>query len=118
MIKTKLTKANKRWLVKNYQKANLLYNCGLSNDEIGLVSRYIGSISNDNRYICPKCGDIYTVKIHKWIKMTGEKVECKYDKEIRERVEETIEDLIYTVEIEEEYDFEKLRISDFDFLDE
>ncbi len=109
----KLTKANKRWLNKNQQKVNLLYDYGLSKDEVKIISRYIGSVSNDNRYVCSKCGDIYSVKVHKIIKMTNKFPECKYDKEIREKVEEVVEDLIITLEIEERCELYKLTGLDF-----
>ena len=58
----KLTKSCKRWMDKNNRKIKILKDEGLNKDVIGIIARYIGSKSNDNRMVCEYCGNIYTVK--------------------------------------------------------
>ena len=110
---TKLTKANKRWIDRNYEKVQILFDNGLSKDEVGLISRYIGSISYDNRYYCPKCGDMYSLKLHKYIKRTKQRIECHIDRDIRAEVTWLIDDLVTTLQIEEQYGLNALKINDF-----
>lgn len=60
--------SNIRWMERNIEKINILYNQGLSTDEIRVIASYIGSNHNDNREICHYCGIVFSRRKHNIIK--------------------------------------------------
>ena len=80
----KQTKANIKWMNVNNKKVNILLDNGLNMDEIKVVARYIGSCSHDKKYVCPYCGDIYSLKMNKNIS----RYDCDKDPEVIRRKDE------------------------------
>lgn len=97
----KLTKSCKRWIDKNPKKIKVLEEEGLTKDEIGIVARFIGSISNDKRGVCDYCGKIYTVKEDKFSKRmklkNGEGYCEERDRDYKE-ICRTVNDIIICIE--------------------